>query len=565
MKRLESTEIGKTGDTGAGSLTIATPASSCGEVLIKLLENYGVELVFGIPGVHTVELYRGLAQSSLRHITPRHEQGAGFMADGYARVSGKPGVCFIITGPGMTNIATAMAQAYADSIPMLVISSVNARQHLGNGNGMLHELPSQRGVFAGMTAFSHTLMSPEELPAVLARAFAVFDSARPRPVHIEIPLDVIVAPAAHLSIATPARSARPHADPRSVADAAAILRQAKRPLILAGGGAVNAGVELQQLAACLQAPVALTINAKGLLPPRHPLLLGSSQSTAATRALVCEADVVLAIGTELGETDYDTVFDGGFRIPGKLIRIDIDAQQLARNYPASLTLLSDAASALQGLLQQLPALPDTMRNDALWGSSRTAALRREVDASLDRPARMQHRMLEVAASVLPDAIYVGDSTQPVYTGNITFDAAQPRSWFNSSTGYGTLGYALPAAIGAKLAAAARPVLCLIGDGGIQFTLPELASAVEAGVPVIILLWNNNGYGEIKKYMENRAIEPVGVDIYTPDFLAIARGFGCSARHVATAAELADALQLAATAGRPTVIEISETEWTGQEQ
>ncbi|MDB5765198.1 MAG: hypothetical protein JWQ61_12 [Collimonas fungivorans] len=562
MKRLESTEIGKTGDTGTGSLTIADPASSCGEVLIKLLENYGVELVFGIPGVHTVELYRGLAQSGLRHITPRHEQGAGFMADGYARVSGKPGVCFIITGPGMTNIATAMAQAYADSIPMLVISSVNARRHLGNGNGMLHELPSQRGVFAGMTAFSHTLMSPEELPAVLARAFAVFDSARPRPVHIEIPLDVIVAPAAHLSIAAPARSAKPHADPRSVTGAAAMLQQAKRPLILAGGGAVNAGAELQQLAERLQAPVALTINAKGLLPPRHPLLLGSSQSIAATRALVCEADVVLAIGTELGETDYDTVFDGGFRIPGKLIRVDIDAQQLARNYPASLTLLSDAASALQGLLQQLPG---QVQHNVLWGSSRTAALRREVDASLDHPARMQHRMLEVAASVLPDAICVGDSTQPVYTGNITFDAAQPRSWFNSSTGYGTLGYALPAAIGAKLAVAGRPVLCLIGDGGIQFTLPELASAVEAGVPVIILLWNNNGYGEIKKYMENRAIEPVGVDIYTPDFLAIARGFGCIARHVATAAELTDALQLAASASRPTVIEISEIEWTGQEQ
>ncbi|HWW08065.1 5-guanidino-2-oxopentanoate decarboxylase [Collimonas sp.] len=576
MKRLEITEIGKTGDAGAGvsdagALTLASAAISCGELLIKLLENYGVELVFGIPGVHTVELYRGLARSRLRHITPRHEQGAGFMADGYARVSGKPGVCFIITGPGMTNIATAMAQAYADSIPMLVISSVNARQHLGNGNGMLHELPSQRAVFSGMTAFSHTLMSADELPAVLARAFAVFDSARPRPVHIEIPLDIIVAlaTAAHLSCAMPARSSKPCADPRSVAAAAAMLRQAKRPLILAGGGAVNAAIELQQLAERLQAPTALTINAKGLLPPQHPLLLGSTQSTAATRALVCEADVVLAIGTELGETDYDTVFDGGFRIPGKLIRIDIDALQLARNYPPSLALLSDTGSALQGLLQHLPPLPESplhaSLSDASWGSNRVAALRRTVDASLDHPARMQQRMLEVVANTLPDAIYVGDSTQPVYTGNITFDARTPRSWFNSSTGYGTLGYALPAAIGAKLAAANASVVCLIGDGGLQFTLPELASAVEAGVPVIILLWNNSGYGEIKKYMQNRAIEPVGVDIYTPDFLAIARGFGCSAVHAATATELTRALQQAKHATTPTVIEISETEWTGQEQ
>src|SRR5215469_4568789 len=170
-------------------------APTCGEALVTLLEGYGVEYVFGIPGVHTVELYRGLAASSIRHVTPRHEQGAGFMADGYARVTGKPGVCFIITGPGMTNIATAMAQAYADSIPMLVISSVNARRELGSGDGRLHELPSQRNVFAGLTAFSHTLLDAAELPQLLARAFAVFESARPRPVHIEIPLDVIVAPA----------------------------------------------------------------------------------------------------------------------------------------------------------------------------------------------------------------------------------------------------------------------------------------------------------------------------------------------------------------------------------
>ena len=146
--------------------------ATCGEVLVKLLEGYGVEQVFGIPGVHTVELYRGLARSSINHVTPRHEQGAGFMADGYARTSGKPGVCFIITGPGMTNITTAMGQAYADSIPMLVISSVQSRSQLGGGRGKLHELPNQGALVAGVAAFSHTLMSAAELPAVLARAFA---------------------------------------------------------------------------------------------------------------------------------------------------------------------------------------------------------------------------------------------------------------------------------------------------------------------------------------------------------------------------------------------------------
>lgn len=545
----ESPEILETGKAFA----------TCGEVLVRLLENYRVRQVFGIPGVHTVELYRGLAGSSMRHITPRHEQGAGFMADGYARVTGEPGVCFIITGPGMTNIATAMAQAYADSIPMLVISSVNARSQMGLGNGYLHELPSQRNLTAGFTAFSHTLMSPDELPQVLARAFGVFEAARPRPVHIEIPLDVITARADHLLLQRSAVLARPAACHRSIVQAAQALARAKRPLILAGGGAVSAGVPLQALAEHLQAPVALTINAKGILAPTHPLLLGSTQSTVDTRALVAQADVVLAVGTELGETDYDTVFDNGFKIPGTLIRIDIDAQQLTRNFIASMALVSDAGLALQALHAQVLALrPPQKKTD--WGESAVAQVRQTLSTQQDAPARAQALLITTLAQSLPDAIMVGDSTQPVYVGNLSFDAASPRSWFNSSTGYGTLGYALPAAMGAKLGAGERPVVCLIGDGGVQFTLPELASAVEAGIAIIVLLWNNAGYAEIKRYMTRRDITPVGVDIYTPDFLALARGFGCVAQQVRSPAELILQLSEATHRRVPTVLEVMEDQW-----
>src|SRR6478752_9148934 len=174
--------------------------ATCGEVLVRLLEAYGVELVFGIPGVHTVELYRGLPATRIRHVTPRHEQGAGFMADGYARVTGRPGVCFIITGPGMTNIVTAMGQAYGDSIPMLVISTVNSHGRMGSGEGWLHELPNQQALVRQVSAFSHTVNRPEELAPALARAFAVFDSARPRPVHIELPINVMLADAGHLNV-----------------------------------------------------------------------------------------------------------------------------------------------------------------------------------------------------------------------------------------------------------------------------------------------------------------------------------------------------------------------------
>ncbi|CAH0140565.1 5-guanidino-2-oxopentanoate decarboxylase [Pseudomonas mediterranea] len=538
--------------------------ATCGEVLVRLLEGYGVEQVFGIPGVHTVELYRGLARSSIRHVTPRHEQGAGFMADGYARVSGKPGVCFIITGPGMTNITTAMGQAYADSIPMLVISSVQSRSQLGGGRGKLHELPNQAALVGGVAAFSHTLMSAAELPSVLARAFAVFHAGRPRPVHIEIPLDVLVEDADAWLASTPVSIDRAGAAPGAVKQMAAMLAWASRPLILAGGGAIDAAVELTELAEHLGAPVALTINAKGLLPSRHPLLIGSTQSLVATRALVAEADVVLAIGTELAETDYDITFAGGFELPGELLRIDIDPDQTVRNYPPRLALVADARTAARALLDALNRQPLAERcND--WGAVRAARLRAELEGNWDAAVRAQRVFLGSVLQTLPEAVFVGDSTQPVYTGNLTFNPEHPRRWFNSSTGYGTLGYALPAAMGAWLGGKDQghgrpPVVCLIGDGGLQFTLPELASAVEARVPVIVLLWNNQGYEEIKKYMVNRGIEPVGVDIYTPDFIGVAKALGCAAEAVGDVDALQAALRVAGERPGPTLIEIDQARW-----
>jgi acetolactate synthase-1/2/3 large subunit len=552
---------------------------TCGEVLVRLLERLDVDTVFGIPGVHTVELYRGLPATRIRHITPRHEQGAGFMADGYARAGGKPGVCFIITGPGMTNIMTAMGQAYGDSIPMLVISSVNKTEQLGMKGGRLHELPAQRELTAGVTAFSHTLMRPDELPEVLSRAFALFAGARPRPVHIEIPIDVITAPADHVSGRLGARPGRPAPCPDAVARAAKALAGARNPVLLLGGGTVDVGSRATALAEALDAPTAYTINAKGVIPKGHPLSLGSNQSWVPVRELTAAADVVLAIGTELGETDYDLVFDGNFRVAGKLIRIDIDPGQMHSNAPADIGIVSDAGLAIDALLARLgdlgagrpadlapreaqrttpatrPAAPGA--RPATPGAQRAAAARTRLDAQWSPAWRAQGRTLEIVQQTLPGVIIVGDSTQAVYSGNHLYEAERPRAWFNSATGYGTLGYGLPAAIGAKLAAPERPVVALIGDGGIQFTLSELASAVEAGTPIIVLLWNNRGYGEIKRYMQERGIPTIGVDIYTPDFLTLARGFGCRAERATTFEQLERALEAAAAANVPTVIEVPE--------
>ena len=310
--------------------------TTIGEALVTLLERHGVDTVFGIPGVHTVELYRGLASSKIRHVTPRHEQGAGFMADGYARASGRPGVAFVITGPGLTNTITAMAQARADSVPMLVISGVNALASLGKGLGYLHELPDQRGMMEKVALSSTRVESAAELQPAIDRAFALFGTGRPGPVHIEIPLDVMGKPAMPLK---PIETVDlPEPDHAAIVAGARLIAHAVRPIILAGGGARNAGAALKTLAERLDAPVVLTANARGLLHD-HPLVVPASPSLKSVRALLGAADLTIAVGTEFGPTDYDMYADGGFVFPANLVRIDIDAEQLDRR-PASVKIES---------------------------------------------------------------------------------------------------------------------------------------------------------------------------------------------------------------------------------
>lgn len=538
-------------DDAKGFVTMKT----CGEVMVELLELYGIDTVFGIPGVHTVEFYRGLNNTRLRHITPRHEQGAGFMADGYARATGKPAACFIITGPGLTNIATPLGQAYADSIPLLVMSSVNYTFELGKGEGRLHELPSQQKLMEGLTAFSHTLRRPHDLPEVLAEAFSVFRSRRPRPVHIEIPLDVIVADASHISRKALRTRARPRPKAADIAEAAKLLRQAKRPFVVLGGGAQDAGEPARALIERLGAIVVSTVNGMGIIAPDHPLSIGSTISRPLVLEEIARADVVLAVGTELGETDT-WLFEGKHpRFDGKVIRIDIEADQLSRNASPDVAIHGDAKVALQALVAALGEHQGYTQE----ATAHAAALRADLQGLLDKPQLAHQRVMDALQEALPGAIVVGDSTQPVYSANLFYKAERPRTYFNSTTGYGTLGYAMPAALGAKLARPKSPVVAVIGDGGLQFTIGELATAVELKLPVIIFVWNNKGYYEIKKYMAERGIPQIGVDLYTPDFLAIARGFGCHAVRAESLAHFKDQLRLAHNAKGPTVIEIDEAE------
>jgi acetolactate synthase I/II/III large subunit len=526
-----------------------------GQYLIEALSAQGVRHVFGIPGVHNLELYRGLAQGPIRHVGGRHEQGLGFMADGYARVSGRPGVCFTITGPGLTNIVTAMGQAYGDSVPLLVISSQN---RLGASGGFLHELPNQRGLASGVSAASFSIQDPTELPVALEQAFTRFVSSRPRPIYIEIPLDVLAADASGLPLPRPA-PITPRPEPSLVESAAARLRTARRPVILAGGGAVRAAAELRLLAEHLDAPVVMTANARGILPPGHPLAVPMSPMLAPVRALVAAADAVLAVGTEFGPTDYSIDLKADFPNPPQLIRIDIDAEQLTRGATPVIGLCGDAKVTLSLLMAS-----DLESVRAGEGASRAAAGRSAALEAVSKfsPALRQHiGVLDLIRDTLPNALLVGDSTQLVYGGNLGFNARYPGSWFNSATGYGTLGYALPASTGAGLAAPDRPVVCLVGDGGLQFSMSELAVLRDVNAWTAVIIWNNQGYGEIRTSMLAVGIEPEGVDVRPPDFAHIARAYGYPHRKITSRDALAAALNDFGSRRQAVILEISADEFT----
>ncbi|PSS58564.1 5-guanidino-2-oxopentanoate decarboxylase [Pseudomonas sp. BBP2017] len=521
-----------------------------GQALVRLLANYGVDTVFGIPGVHTLELYRGLPGSGIRHVLTRHEQGAGFMADGYARVSGKPGVCFVITGPGVTNAATAIGQAYADSIPMLVISSVNHTASLGKGWGCLHETQDQRGMTAPITAFSAVALSTEDLPQLIARAYAVFDSERPRPVHISVPLDVLAAPVKRdWSGEVVRRPGRGLPASSVLEQAAAKLAAAKRPMIIAGGGALQAAAALQQLSTRLAAPLFTSVAGKGLLVPEAPLNAGASLCVEPGWNLIAEADVVLAVGTEMADTDF---WRERLPLNGELLRVDIDSRKFNDFYPCALALQGDARLTVGALLEHLPDI----KRDPEVAIASVAALRQAVKTGHGPLQTIHQAILDRVAAELPDNAFIStDMTQLAYTGNYVFASRAPRSWLHP-TGYGTLGYGLPAGIGGMFATEDRPGLVLVGDGGFLYTAQELATAVEElDRPLVVLLWNNDALGQIRDDMLNLDIEPIGVLPRNPDFAGLGRAFGCTVAQPHNLDELQQELRAGFARNSVTLIEL----------
>ena len=520
---------------------------NAGERLVELLEAYGVELIFGIPGAHNLEMYRGLAASSIRHVLARHEQGAAFAADGYARVTGKPGVCFLITGPGVANATAAIGQAYSDSVPMLVISSACDRDTLGKGRGFLHECRDQTQLTAGVTAWSVMAQTADDIPRAIAKAFALFAQERPRPVHLSIPMDVLKELVAEPWPPVPPPE-KHTAGPQAISAAVHHLAAATKPLIIVGGGAGVAAPEIRALAERTGALVASTVAGKGILPADHPHNAGSILCLKEGWALAEAADLVIAIGTELAETDF---WRAKLPISAPIIRMDIDPTKIADSYPAAVGLIGDAAPDLRALLAEIEA--QKLPHRAAWKPPFTQA---DIRSAL-APLQQTHELVwqTVTAAITADTIITADMTQLGYSGNYLMPRSRPSQWLHP-TGFGTLGYALPAAIGAALGSG-QPALCVIGDAGLLFTVAELATAVEEiRSPLVILLWNNSALGEIRDNMVDAGINPVGVIARNPDYIALARAFGCVGIAPTSLAGLHAALAQAITHPGVTLIEMT---------
>lgn len=540
-----------------------------GQAVVEVLSANGVEVVFGIPGTHSLPIYRHLHETALRHVTPRHEQGAGYAADGYARSSGKPGVCLVTTGPGVTNIATALGQAYSDSIPLLVISPGLPFAIEGGDHGYLHETKHQSGVTSSIVAWSHRATSQQDVVDSLRRAFTFFSEGRPRPVHIEVPLEILEHEGfVGGDFAAPSPTPSPPSPEGVDAIAARLLAGARRALVV-GGGCRGAQEVATRLAERLDMAVVTTVNGKGVVSERHPLSLGASIPVRAVQAYLDSCDVVLAVGTELGDSD---LWGGTLNPSGTFVRIDIDPGQLQKNVPADLTLQADAALALGALLErvapdqhaplqggQAPGEPPAGTNEAAARRSGAGAdlaeVRREIASELApelAPWRSLHESLEKVLA--PDAIVAGDAAMVCYFGTAhLLRLEHPAQWLYP-TGFCTLGYGLPAAIGAKLAYRDRQVLSIMGDGGIMFTLSEFATAAALGLAIPVIVVNNGGYGEIRREMQAMGVEPLGTDFASPDFVTVARGLGGEGVRT-TADGLGAAVEEAFDRSVPTLIEL----------
>ena len=518
-----------------------------GVELAHRLRLHGVEQVFGIPGVHNVELYRGLETSGLRHVLARHEQGVGFMADGYARATGKPGVGLVISGPGLTNIMTPMGQAYSDRVPLLIISScldeTQARR------GQLHQMRDQCGAAATVCAWSAEAKTPRAALRLVDRAFAQFAQGLSRPIHIQIPISVLAAPAAEIALPEPAL--HPAALPEGLAGICARIIAARRALFIFGAGAQGASTLAQKVLAQLGAAAFTTYTGRGVIAANTPLLFGATLARPSAGRVIASADLVVAIGTELAEVD---LWRAELGHTGALIRVDTDPEVLADGQAGQIALRCDAGAFLGALSAECESGERGAAGG--WCAAEVAQARAGWRAELDAQTQGVVPVVEALRAAMPArAMIYSDMTQLAYLAKEIWDMARPGHWHHPC-GFGTLGYALPAAIGGKVARGAAPVVAIAGDYGFQYTVQELATLAEIGGSLPVILWDNAKLKEIEDCMVNAQITPHAVTALNPDFAALAAAYGLGFEQPETLAEIGPALARAFTSDKACIIRLT---------
>ncbi len=539
-----------------------TRKRTTGWVVMEALRAYGIDTVFGIPGTHNLEFYRPLGALGIRPVTTRHEQGAGYGADGWSLQTGKPGVVITTSGPGLLNALSAAGTAYCESRPMILLSPGPAIGAEFADIGTLHETKDQLGAASAIVEWGRRVRTAEEAVQAVHDAFELFATTRPRPVYIEVPLDVLEQetelPDAALAPRDFAAPAAP--DAASVAAAAELLASAQSPAILAGGGSRAAAVELRALAERLGAPVVTTLNAKGVLDESHPLAAGSNLRLAAGRRVAQDADVLLVVGSKLGEAE---LWAPKLDARGSVIRIDLLESQIQKNQRTDVGLVGDASAALAALVD---ALGSGAPRDAAGAEARVAETLAAVRVeSAELSAENTALARSIAAALPENAIVATDSSQIAYWGLLnTLRVAEPNSTPYMAT-YATLGYGLPAALGARIASPQRPSFVVVGDGALMFSMNEFITVVEQGEDVTVIVVDNGGYAEIKQNEVDAGIAPVAVDLVQPDWAAVASAFGGTGRRAATGAELSEAVETAVAAGGLQLIHIDQAAFAaGQE-
>jgi thiamine pyrophosphate-dependent acetolactate synthase large subunit-like protein len=530
-----------------------TAVRNGGSAVVEALVSEGVDVVFGIPGTHSLELYRALAGSTLRHVTTRSEQGVGYAADGYARVTGRPGVCFVTSGPAVNNVAAPVGTAHADSVPLLVVAPGPPRGLEGADAGELHEMRDQRGHMAAVAERAVRVSSPGEAVAAVHESFAHWRTHRQRPHFLEVPLDVLTEVWDGEDTGPLTVPVHPGPDAGDLVLATRRLAGAERPALLVGRGAVAAAGAVRSLAELLQAPVVTTVNGKGVLSETHPLSVGASVRLEPAQRLLTDADVVLVVGTALSDAE---LWGWEPDLPGTVIRVDVEAGQLRKRLTPAIGLHGDAATVLPRLAQLLAADRAVVVGPRSDGPARAQQTRQDCAAAAAPDAGPWAELNRALAAALPSGtIVAGDSSQVTYYGTAHFWPVSEPARLVYPTIYATLGYGLPAAIGAAIGHPRRPVLALVGDGAMMFSLAELATAVEQRLPLPVVVVDDHGYTEIRDGMRRAGIPPFAVDLHTPDFAAVGRAMGARGVCVRSVEDAVSAVLHALDADGPSVVEI----------